>query len=258
MKILVPVQPVARLAEGFVLGASEDAGSKHAGSERSGADALAVPSIALDWRLDEHDARALAAALALREGADEVIVVSIGREHAEEALRACLAKGADQAIQVREDSPDIPLGADDLALATVLAAVARLISVELIVCAARSNDGAGAVRAGALAGLLDIPNIALRDTIERGTFALPALLRVQHTAATPGQPTLREIAQARTKPLRVLGLVDLGLDAATVARGAGSRTVRLRQRPPNEPAPLGDSADQIAARILTILAEARS
>jgi len=134
---------------------------------------------------------------------------------------------------------------------------------------------AGAATGVALAGLLDLAHVAVvaaieldgeRLTVQRELeggaiellhVELPALLTVQSAINTPRRPNLRALKQARSAPLSVLGLGDLGLDAGAVAATSGSRTVRLRERPREGGATLlGGPPSEIAARIATIVREA--
>lgn len=258
MKILVPVKQVAILDEEVEL----DGGA-------------GVPADALDWQLNEWDAFSLEAALALNEGEDgEVLVASVGDEQAEEGLLACLAKGADRAVRVWDDSL---AAADALAVAELLAALARRESPDLILCGVQSSDAVASATGVALAGLLDLPHVAVVTSIERdgerllvqrelegGTVELlrlstPALLTVQTGINEPRYATLRAIKQARAKPLDVLEPGDLGVGAEQLRDAAGSRTVRLLAPDAGAGASLleGD-AEQIAARIAEIVKEAMS
>ena len=260
MKILVPVKQVARLREGFGAGAAGGGG-------------VELAADALEWTPNEWDAFSLEAALALNEGEDgETVLVTVGDERAEQSLRAGLAMGADRAMRVWDEAL---AGADALAVARVLAAVASAESPELILCGAQSSDAASAATGVALAGLLDIAHVAVVEQVERDgerlivqrqleggaaellSVELPALLTVQSAINAPRRPNLRAIKQARSATVRVLGLADLGLDAGAVAASAGSHTVGLAPRPRGDGATLIDgSPAEIAARIAAIVGEA--
>lgn len=264
MKILVPVKHVASLRDG----AAPD------GDGRLAADQLL-------WAPNEWDAFALEAALAIGESSPdsggEVLVATVGEERAEESLRFALALGAHRAIRVWDDTlaADAPTGPDALAVARVLAAIAERERPELILCGAQSSDTASAATGVALAGLLELAHVAVVDaiecdgerlTVERELeggaselvrLTLPALLTIQTGANRPRRANLRAIKQARTRPISLLGLGELGLDAATVAAGAGSRTVRLRERPRSSRAtPIEGTPAEIAASIATLVEQA--
>jgi electron transfer flavoprotein beta subunit len=146
---------------------------------------------------------------------------------------------------------------------------------DLILCGAQSSDAASAATGVALAGLLDIAHVAVVEQIERDggrllvqrqleggavelvSVGLPALLTVQSGINAPRRPNLRAIKQARTEPVTVLGLADVGLDAGAVEASAGSRTIGLTQRPRGGGATLLEGPPaEIAARIAAIVGEA--
>jgi electron transfer flavoprotein beta subunit len=256
MKILVPVKHAARLD-----------------GEPAFDGAAAVDPDALEWQLNEWDAFSLEAAQELAEDAEgsEVVVVTVGDEEAEESLMACLAKGADRAVRVWDPAL---AGADALAIASVLAALARKESPDLILAGVQSSDAANATTGVALAGLLDLPRVAVVKEIARDgdgltvareleggaaevvRVALPALLTIQTGINEPRYATLRAIKMARSKPMKELGLGELGLDAGAVAAAAGSRTLALTAPERGEGASmLNGSAAEIAARIAEIVRE---
>lgn len=226
MKIVVPVKQVAVLDEEFELL-----------DDRPG-----VEPDAIDWELNEWDDFSLEAALQLREGEGEgeVVVVSLGDEEAEEGLRACLAKGADRAQRVWEDSLE---GADPLAVARVLAAAVERESPDLVLCGVQSSDAVHGATGVALAARLGLARVAVVKgldydaasrsvTVERELegglvellrVELPALLTIQTGINEPRYANLRAIKQAKEKPLEVMGLSDLGLDEEAVAAAAGAR-----------------------------------
>jgi len=257
MNILVPVKQVSSLDEEFELDGS-----------------ASVAAGALHRALNEWDTFSLEAAVQLLEGGSdggEVVVASVGDEHADEALRACLARGADRAVRVWDP---VLAGADALAVAFVLAALAGELAPDLILCGVQSEDAANAATGIALAGLLDLAHVAVVGMIERDGqrlrvhreldrgavevlgLSMPALLTVQTGINRPRQPTLRAIKQAREEPLAELGLSELGLDADAVSVAAGSRTVALAPRARAGAANmLEGTPEQIAARIAEIVKE---
>jgi electron transfer flavoprotein beta subunit len=264
MKIVVPVKQVAALDEEFEL--LED---------RSEVD----PDF-IEWDLNEWDTFSLEAALQIRESAGgddrEVVVVTVGDEEAEEGLLSCLAKGADRAVRIWDESLR---HADVLAIARVLAAAVGRESPDLVLCGVQSSDAVNGATGVALAGYLDLPHVAVvkrldydagqaTATVERELegglvevlrIKAPALLTIQTGINEPRYATLRAIKQAREKPLQVTDLADLGLDEDAVADAAGSRTVALETPDPGEGAEmLNGSPAAVAARIVEIVQERMS
>lgn len=264
MKIVVPVKQVAALDEEFEL---LDDGS-------------GVDPDFLEWDLNEWDTFSLEAAFHIRENAGgeghEVVVVTVGDEEAEEGLLSCLAKGADRAIRIWDESLQ---GADVLAVARVLAAAVGSESPDLVLCGVQSSDAVHGATGVALAGYLDLPHVAVvkglefdaaqaTATVERELegglvevlrIKAPALLTIQTGINEPRYATLRAIKQAREKPLQVRGLADFGLDEDAVAQVAGSRMVALETPDPGEGAEmLNGSPAAVAARIVEIVQERMS
>jgi electron transfer flavoprotein beta subunit len=254
VKVLVPVKQVARLGEDLAL-----------------AGPVPIEEQAEGWELNEWDTFSLEAAVKLAEGSPggEVLVATVGPERAEDALLACLAKGADRAARIWDPVLE---GADPLGVAAVLAALAATEALDLILCGAQSSDAANAATGVALAGLLDVSHVAVVDAIERDgdrltvqreleggrvevlRVRLPALLTVQTQINEPRRATLRDIKRARAKPLATLGLSELGLDRDGVLAAAGSRTVALAEPERGEGARmLEGSPGQLAARIAELV-----
>jgi electron transfer flavoprotein beta subunit len=262
MKIVVCVKQVAVLDEEFEL---LDDGS-------------GVDPDAIEWELNEWDDFSLEVALQLSEaqGEGEVVVISVGDEEAEEGLRACLAKGADRAMRVWEDSL---AGADPLSVARLLAAAVERESPDLVLCGVQSSDAVHGATGVALAAHLGLPRVAVvkaldydagarSATVERELegglieqlrVGLPALLTIQTGINEPRYANLRAIKQAKEKPLEVLGLSDLGLDEDAVAAAAGSRVRSMA--PPDTGGGaemLNGSPSAVAERIAGIVKEQMS
>jgi electron transfer flavoprotein beta subunit len=256
MKILVPVKYVAQI-EG----------------EPSFDGPTTVSPDALEWALNEWDTFSLEAAMQLLEAGEggEVVVATVGGEAAEPALLACLAKGADRAVRIWDPALE---GADALAVATVLAGLARKEQPDLILGGVQSSDAANAATAVALAGLLDLPRVAVVKAIAREgegltvqreldggavevlRLAMPALLTIQTGINEPRYASLRAIKQARAKPIESLAPADLGLGAEAVLAAAGSRTVSLSVPERGEGASMLEGpASEVAERIAKIVRE---
>jgi electron transfer flavoprotein beta subunit len=260
VKIVVPVKEVAVLDEEFEL--LED---------RPGVDPDAI-----EWDLNEWDDFSVEEALQLRDAAGdgEVVVISVGAEEAEEGLRACLAKGADRAVRIWDDAL---AAADPLAVARVLAAAVGRESPDLVLCGVQSSDGVHSATGVALAEHLRLPRVAVVKALEHEGGALtmerelegglvellrlrpPALLTIQTGINEPRYATLRAIKQAKEKPLEVVGLGELGLDAGTVEAAAGSRVRSMSHPDTGEGAEmLNGSPSEVAARIAEIVKDKMS
>jgi len=241
-------------------------------------DETAVDPDGLEWDVNEWDTFSLEEALTLRDAAGdgEVVVVTVGDDEAEDTLLACLAKGADRAVRIWDDTL---AGADPLAVARVLAAGIERESPDLVLCGVQSSDAVNGATGVATAAHLGLPHVAVVKgldydaaagvaTVERELegglvevlrVRVPALLTIQTGINEPRYATLRAIKQARDKPLDELGLADLGLDDGALAASRGSRTRRLRHPEKGAGAQMLDgSPAEVAARIADIVKERMS
>ena len=200
-------------------------------------DARDVDPDCLDFALNEWDSYATEEALRIREGlggdGDEVVVVSVGDEQVQDAMRRCLAMGADRGIRV-----DYARSADPITVARLLAPVAERESPDLVFCGVQSSDGVQAATGTALAELLGLPRVAVvtrvewdpsagratvRRELEGGLLDLtevdtPALLTIQTGINQPRYANLRAIKQAEQKEIEVVSPVEQGEPAYRVRR----------------------------------------
>jgi electron transfer flavoprotein beta subunit len=260
MKILVAVKQVAALDEDFEIRA----------------DGRDVEADFLIRDLNEWDDFSLEEAVKIKEAAAvpvEVIAVSVGPEEADESLRKCLAKGADRALRVW----DLGLkGSDPIAIARVLAAVAKREAPAMLFAGVQSSDQAFASTGIATATFLDWPHAAvvstlglapdaksavLRRELEGGLLQeveiqCPAVLTIQLGINTPRYASLRSIKQAAAKPIELWSLADLGLRAGDVGEAGSASRVRRMYVPDKGRAQLieGDAAQQ-AQRLAEIIRE---
>ncbi len=221
----------------------------------------------LDYALNEWDSYATEEALRIRENlgaaGDEVVVVSVGDRQVEDAMRRCLAMGADRAIRI-----DHAGTADPMTLARLLAPLVQRESPDLVFCGVQSSDAVQAATGTALAELVGLPRVAVvtridwdrsaaRATVQRelegGLIDLtevdtPALLTIQTGINQPRYATLRAIKQAEQKEIEVVAPGEVGQPAYRVRR--------MFAPPKGEGAEMLDGAPaDIARRIKEIVEE---
>lgn len=260
MKILVAVKQVTALDEDFVIAA----------------DGRDVDADFLIRDLNEWDDFSLEEAVKIKEASAEpveVVVVTVGPEEADEALRKCLAKGADRAVRVWDHAV---AGSDPIAIARLLAAVARLEAPDLLFAGVQSSDHGFASTGIATAGFLGWPHGAVvanlvftpgaksavfRRELEGGllhqvTIQCPAVLTIQAGINTPRYASLRSIKQAAAKPIELRSLADLAVSADDVGEGGSLSHIRRMYIPDKGRAQLieGSAADQ-AKRLAEIIRE---
>jgi electron transfer flavoprotein beta subunit len=226
--------------------------------------------------LNEWDDFSLEEAVKIKEGSStpvDVVAVSVGPDDVDEVLRKCLAKGADRAVRVWDDAIE---GSDPIAIARVLAAVAKHEAPDMVFAGVQSSDQSFASTGIATAAFLDWPHAAVvselnyapgaktavfRRELEGGLLheveiQCPAVLTIQLGINTPRYASLRSIKQAAAKPIEVLSLADLSLSAAAVGEAGSASRVRRMYMPDKGRAQLieGDAAAQ-AERLAAIIRE---
>ena len=208
-----------------------------------------------DGTLNELDENAVEAALVLAaaDEGSEVVALTVGPAEAVDAARRALQMGADRAVHVRDDAV---AGSDVFGTVAVLAAAIRRLGddgpVDLVLTGMAALDGLTSLVPAALAAALDLPQVTLAAEVtveggevrvrreldgasERLSAPLPALVSVTDQANAPRYPNFKGIMAARSKPVAVLSLADLGVDPATVgADGARTRILEAAPRPPRE------------------------
>ena len=265
MKILVAVKQVAALDEDFEIRA----------------DGRDVDADFLIRDLNEWDDFSLEEAVKIKEAAGggaageavEVVAVSVGPDEVDESLRKCLAKGADRAIRVWDSAIE---GSDAIAIARILAAVAKREVPDLVFAGVQSSDQAFASTGIAAAAFLGWPHAAVVSSLDYSPGAqsavfrreleggllhemqiqCPAVLTIQLGINTPRYASLRSIKQAAAKPIEILSLGDLALGNADVGEAGSLSRVRRMYIPDKGRAELieGDAAAQ-AARLAEIIRE---
>jgi electron transfer flavoprotein beta subunit len=260
MKILVAVKQVAALDEDFTIRA----------------DGRDVDEDFLIRDLNEWDDFSIEEAVKIKEAAAEpveIVAVSVGPEEVDESLRKCLAKGADRAIRVWDEAIE---GSDAIAIARVVAAVAKREIPAMLFAGVQSSDQAFASTGIAAAAFLGWPHAAVvsylsyapgansavfRRELEGGLLhemqiECPAVLTIQLGINTPRYASLRSIKQAQAKPIEVWSLADLGLAAGDVGEAGSRSRVRRMYLPDKGRAQLieGDAALK-AQRLAEIIRE---
>nr|WP_320131622.1 electron transfer flavoprotein subunit beta/FixA family protein [uncultured Holophaga sp.] len=196
-----------------------------------------VPSI-----VNPFDAHALEAALQLRElHGGKVTVLTMGPPQAKEALKECLAMGADEAVLVSDRAFG---GADTLATSYTLAAAVRKIGqFDLILCGKQAIDGDTAQVGPEMAEHLGLPQFTYvsRLEIEEGTVkvqreqeecfeiltgSLPMVITVVKTINEPRYSTCRGVLRALRTPITTFTVEDLAVDAAKLGLKGSPTQVR--------------------------------
>lgn len=178
----------------------------------------AVNTQGTTWIINPYDEwYALIRALELKESgiASEVHLVTVGKADTEAVIRKALALGSDQAVRIDADSND------PYQTANYIAAYAKSVGYELILCGKESIDYNNGTVGVMLAELLDVDYIGfaadvqvegstatVKREIEGGEetdiVSLPVVISCQKGVAEARIPNMRGIMAARTKPLNVV------------------------------------------------------
>ena len=159
----------------------------------------------------------------------EIVVVTVGSKLAQETLRAALANGADRAIHVVTESR-VDTEVQPLAVAKILAAVAKKETPDLVILGKQSIDGDNNQTGQMVAGLLNWPQATFASALKVDPAAktaevtrevdgglqvlsmkLPAVVTADLRLNEPRYATLPAIMKAKKKPLETVTLADLGL-----------------------------------------------
>ena len=157
---------------------------------------------------------------------EEIIVVSIGPQQAQETIRTALAMGADRGILVKTDDTVEPL-----AVAKILKGVVEAESPELVILGKQAIDDDSNQTGQMLAALLDWPQgtfaseIVLEDgkanvtrEIDGGLQTLslqtPAIVTTDLRLNEPRYASLPNIMKAKKKPIDEKAPGDYGVDTA--------------------------------------------
>lgn len=188
--------------------------------------------------MDDSDAYGVEMGLQLVDasGGGEVTLVSMAPDDEVTGLRNGLAMGAHRAVVISDPALE---GTDALGTAKILAAAIRRHPFDLVLCATESTDGYTGTMPVQIAELLGVPAVTFAKHVEvddrtvrvqRQTEAgyddiespLPAVVTLTAGVVEPRYPSFRGIMAAKSKPLEILRLADLGVDEAVVGQ-AGAR-----------------------------------
>ncbi len=191
---------------------------------------LWIDETQVQYEMNESDAYALEEALLIKEnqGAGEVVVVCMGPSaRAPRVIREALAKGADRAIHIVEESP---FETDPYQIANILTECVKSESFDLILSGLQSMDlglGQTGVLLGSMLGMptatlvmateINENKIRVKRELESGWFQwvtvpLPACLSIQSGINTPRYPSLKGIMGAKKKEIRTINKTDIELN----------------------------------------------
>lgn len=203
----------------------------------------------LSYVINPYDEYAIEEALKTKEKYDgEVILVAVGPERYEEALRGGLAMGADKAIHVKDEAIE---GSDPLVIAFILSKVVAGLEYDLVLCGKQAIEDDSGIVGAALAEFLDLPQVSVVTKLELSDdgksavahreveggvevleLSLPAVLTTQKGLNEPRYASLRGMMKAKKMPVESKSLADLDISAELVGEaGSRSRLVEMSYPP---------------------------
>ena len=198
--------------------------------------------------LNEWDDFSLEEAVKIKEASQAPLKWSSLQWVLRKRTRACASASRRARIAPFASGTKRCVGSDPIAIARVLAAVARKESPDMLFAGVQSSDHGFASTGIATAGFLGWPHGAVvanlvftpgantavfRRELEGGLLheveiECPAVLTIQAGINTPRYASLRSIKQAAAKPIEVQALSAIGLGAEEVGeRGSLSRVRRM-------------------------------
>jgi electron transfer flavoprotein beta subunit len=225
---------------------------------------VAIDETGLKFDMDDFAGYAVEAALQINEkaGGGETVVVAVGPDSVQEALRKAMSMGAERAVQLKADA--VP--ADGLAVAKALAAELRDGGFDLILFGKHAFDTSAGVVGTATAELLGLPCVTavsqlsvadgkgsarreLEGAAELVEFPLPAVVTIDEGVARPRYPSLKGIMAAKKKPL----------ESKPAQLGTVRVTVQKAELPPERPAGriIGEGSSAVPELVRLLQTEAK-
>jgi electron transfer flavoprotein beta subunit len=203
---------------------------------------------AVPYKIGDLEKNALQAAVDLRTAVGGKVIalcLAEGDRKAAEDIKVALAMGADEAVVIDDPALAAP---DQAAVAAALAAaVKKLASCDLLLFGEGSTDNYTGQVGPRVAELLGLPQIgyarkveaadgvvrcvrSMDDMLETLEAPLPAVVTVVSEINEPTIPGLMQIMKAKSKPLQVWSLTDLGIEAPAPVRDVVSNLAEEQDR----------------------------
>jgi electron transfer flavoprotein beta subunit len=229
-----------------------------------------VDRAAVDPVINYIDEFAIEEGLRLKEAhGGEVTILTVGPERATESIRKALSMGADKALHVSDEAIH---GSDAVATAKVLAKALGSIEWDVAIAGSEATDARGSVVPAMLAELLGVPQLTQARkveidgstvTIERVTdtgyqkvqAATPAVISVVEKINDPRYPSFKGIMAAKSKPIEVKAIGDIGLDAGEVGlANSATEVASFENAPPRQAGQVVKDEGDGGAKIADFLA----
>ncbi len=219
----------------------------------------------LNFVLNPYDEYAVEEALRLREAqGGKVTVISVGSEETSVVLKKCLAMGADEAVLVKDPTPETY---DGLRTAKIIARLMKqrfqdyslllfgkqAVGVDNSQIPSMVAEFLGSAQVNVvtkleLEGNKGIAHREIEGALEKVSFSLPAVISAQKGLNEPRYETLRGIMMAKKKEIPVISLQEIGLGEEELALGL--QIVRMESPPEREAGTIIEKDPAVAAKEL--------
>ncbi len=219
----------------------------------------------LNFVLNPYDEYAVEEALRLREGkGGKVTIISVGPEEALVVLKKCLAMGADDAVLLKDDTPETY---DGLRIAKIIVSAIekKFPEFDLLLFGKQSMGADNAQVPAMVAELIGLPQVnvvtkleiegnkgvayrEIEGALEKASFSLPAVISAQKGLNEPRYETLKGIMAAKRKEIPILALEDLGLKEEELV--SNLEMVKLEGPPPRQAGQIVQEEPAAAAKKL--------
>jgi electron transfer flavoprotein beta subunit len=205
-------------------------------------DKASIKKEGLPLVVNPYDLVAVEEAVQLKEklGTSQVTVVSIGPTPVQDAVRSCLAMGADKGLILWDEAIR---NSDSFAIARALAKIVAGLQYDLILCGQKALDTESGQVGAVIAQKLNVPmvsavvniepcdgtkKIRVHHKLEKGArdiieVLLPALLTLEIGSIKPRYPSLHSIFAAKKKELSENDLKEFNINVEEVGQ-QGSKT----------------------------------
>jgi electron transfer flavoprotein beta subunit len=203
---------------------------------------------AVPYKIGDLEKNALEAAVVLRDAVGGKVIalcLAEGDRKAAEDIKVALAMGADEAVVIDDPALAEP---DQAAVAAALAAaVQKLPACDLLLFGEGSSDNYTGQVGARVAELLGVPQIgyarkvdaadgvvrcerSMDGMLETLEAPLPVAVTVVSEINEPRIPGLMQIMKAKSKPLQVWSMADLGIEAPAPVREVVSNLAEEQDR----------------------------
>ncbi len=211
-------------------------------------DAKSLETDGAKYIIGPYDEYSLEAAVQIKEkDGGEVVALSLGPSRVSEALRSCLAKGADTAVHINTDGAETD---DALVVASALAAqIQKMGGFDVVFTSTKGSDSDRGAVGPMLAELLGVPYLGLVQSVEveggkltckrdieggiTETFSVETPVVIcgeKGVRGEPRYPSLMQIMKAKKKKIEAVEFGSLGVDG-----GLAKVELETYEAPPERP-----------------------